>query len=125
MERKHYAVYDQMTVMADLSVDTMNQSSISAVPATSDRSLSICVPPMESDRIDSFDFAELKENREDGYERDTTRDAVLPDETISSIVDVSSSMVQLSEVYVAPKQHERRKYQNMNNFICGVNSFIN
>ena len=89
-------MYDQMTVMADLSVDTMNQSSISAVPATSDRSLSICVPPMKSDRIDSFDFAEP--NREDGDECDTTRDAVLPDETISSIVDVSSSVVQLSEV---------------------------
>ena len=64
MERKHYAVYDQMTVMADLSVDTMNQSSVSALPATSDRNLSICVPPKASDRIDSFEFAKPKENRE-------------------------------------------------------------
>ena len=97
LERKHYAVYDQMTVMADLSIDTMNQSSVSALPATSDRSLSICVPPKASDHIDSFDFAQPEENKEDGDECDT-RDVVPPDETLSSIVDVSSSMVQQSEV---------------------------
>ena len=94
LETKQYAVYDQMTVMADLANDTMNQSSVSSLPTNPDRNLSMSVPPKASDGIHSFDFA--AEKREDGDGSDA-RETVPPDET-GSVVDVSSSMIQPSEV---------------------------
>ena len=95
LEREHYAVYDQMTVMADLANDTMNQSSISSLPAISERNLSMSVPPKASDRIDSFDFAK-PEKREAGDGCDAGETVPL-DETGTSL-DVSGSIFQPSEV---------------------------
>lgn len=73
-----------MTVMADLANDTMNQSSVSSLPAHSERHLSMCVPPKASDGIDSYDFA--KPERTD------------PSDETGSVVDVSSSVFQTSVV---------------------------
>ena len=65
LERQKYAVYDQMTAMADMANDTLNQTTASQAPSA-DRSLSMCVPPSASDGIEEYDFGKTEKKDGDG-----------------------------------------------------------
>ena len=65
LERQKYAVYDQMTAMADMANDTLNQTTASLAPSA-DRSLSMCVPPTASDGIEEYDFGKTERKGGDG-----------------------------------------------------------